>query len=263
MVKLNHFCGFFIFLIKLNFRNIMQTQTIKLGVVGCGNMAQALIKGYLIKAQSESLNLDIEHLSLLSKSGIRAKEFAIELTAELNVKSTVADNLAELVEQSDVLLLAVKPQQINDVLGEVAQIIEGLPDKVAKDYLLISVAAGITLAALEVPFSGSLGDDSAVRAIRVMPNTPSLVGAGMAGYSLNSAAFDADQLVVDCLLSSVGCAVQVEEELLDPLTAVSGSGPAYVFRMLESMVAAGESAGLPTELAQKLSLHTFYGALQQ
>ncbi len=232
----------------------MEIQSINLGIIGCGNMAQALIKGCLIKNQTEATGVEIDALSLLSKSGVRAQQFADELDSELAIKAIVAQSLVDIVAQSDVLLLAVKPQQIESVLIELESIIAKLDGKKASDYLLISVAAGITLGALERPFTNE------IRAVRVMPNTPSLVSAGAAGYSLGSTATSKDKLIVDSLLKSVGYAVEVEESLLDPLTAISGSGPAYVFRMLEAMMAAGESVGLSPELSKELSLHTFYGA---
>ncbi len=238
----------------------MQTQSINLGIIGCGNMAQALIKGCLIKNQTESTGVEIDSLSLLSKSGVRSELFAQELQTELSIKARVANSLQDTLEQSDVLLLAVKPQQIESVLTELASLMSQTVNKKSSDYLLISVAAGITLSALERPFLNGSTNTFGIRAVRVMPNTPSLVGAGAAGYSLGASATHEDQLIVDSLLKSVGFAVEVEESLLDPLTAISGSGPAYIFRMLESMIAAGQEVGLSPELARDLSLHTFYGA---
>lgn len=229
----------------------METQSIKLGIIGCGNMAQALVKGCLIKNQSEQTGLHIESLSLLTKSGVRSKDFAEELKSQLNIDSLVAKDLKELVTTSDVLMLAVKPQQIAQILEELQLLIT---TQDASRYLLVSVAAGITLEALEQQAPAGC------RVIRVMPNTPSLVGAGTSGYSLGKLATATDKFIVDCFLKSVGYTVEVEESLLNPLTAISGSGPAYIFRMLEVMIKAGQEVGLSEELSKQLTLHTFYGA---
>ncbi len=204
-----------------------------LAFIGGGNMARSLISGLL-------------------NSGINAEQIAVsdpipdqrELLGELGVR-VCADN-GEAIQGADVVVLAVKPQ----VLGVV---LKGLP--VEPSQLLVSIAAGVPVAALR---DWSHPDQLIVRC---MPNTPALLGAGItalfAGEQVDAAGRDRAEAV----LAAAGRTLWVdEEEKLDAVTAVSGSGPAYFFYLMESMIEAGVEQGLDVETATELTLETAYGA---
>jgi pyrroline-5-carboxylate reductase len=156
------------------------------------------------------------------------------------------DNAAVAVK-SDVLFLAVKPQQM-------ALIAADLAGKISTKTLLVSIAAGVHLSRL----AGWLGE--AVRLVRVMPNTPCLIGEGACGYCLGQRATRADGELVGKLLESVGTAWQVEEKLLDAVTGLSGSGPAYIYVIIEALSDAGVRMGLPPHIAASLAAETVRGA---
>ncbi len=164
---------------------------------------------------------------------------------ELGVRA--AANSSEVVDASEVVLLCVKPQGFNGMLGELGD---------AKNRLLISIAAGVLIDTIEN------GIQNRHRVIRVMPNTPSLIGRGASAYSLGISATEADAATTEQLLSSVGYACRVEENQLDAVTAVSGSGPAYFFLMIESLIAAGIEQGLSPEIARNLAVETAAGAAE-
>ena len=160
---------------------------------------------------------------------------------------TTADNLA-LVRSSKVVVLAVKPQIMDAVLAEIGP-------AVTHRQLFVSIAAGVTTRRLET------GLGPASRVVRVMPNTPSLLGKGMAVVARGSNATAADERLALKLMRAVGRAAAVDDErLLDPVTGLSGSGPAYVYLMAEAMMAGGVAAGLPPALAEELTLQTIRGA---
>jgi pyrroline-5-carboxylate reductase len=145
------------------------------------------------------------------------------------------------------LILAVKPGQVPGVLAEVR-------DQFTKQHLLLSIAAGVPLAKLE----SGLGPEA--RAVRVMPNTPALVGASASAYSLGTSARAADGQVAHTLLSAVGLAFELKESYLDAVTGLSGSGPAYVYLVIESLSDGGVAAGLPRDVATRLAAQTVLGS---
>ncbi len=161
---------------------------------------------------------------------------------------TVDDN-ADVARRADVLFLAVKPQQMVRVAAE-------LKGKLGPDLLVISIAAGIRLSVLAQGFGEK------VRLVRVMPNTPCLVGKGACGYCLGGTATPADGQLVQQLLSAVGLAVEVEEKLLDAVTGLSGSGPAFVYVIIEALSDGGVRMGLPRAVASALAAQTVLGAAQ-
>ena len=206
-----------------------------IGFIGGGNMAEALIKG-IISAQVYSP-------SEVIVSDVRSKRLDY-LASEYKV--TAAENNTALVQRADVVVLSVKPQNMKDVLNEIK-------DSVKKDTLIISIAAGVTTAKI----AGALGD---VPIIRGMPNTPALIGQGASAlYSGNASKEAMGQ--AQKIFSAVGKSVAVEsEELIDAVTAVSGSGPGYFFLLMEEMIKAGEKLGLSSDVAKKLVLQTAKGA---
>ena len=146
-----------------------------------------------------------------------------------------------------VLILAVKPHQVAGVLEEIR-------GSFTKKHLLISIAAGVTLAKLEA------GLGAGARAIRVMPNTPALVGASASAFASGKSALPEDAALVQKLLSIVGLAFAVAEPLLDAVTGLSGSGPAYAYLFIEALSDGGVAAGLPREMATQLAAQTVLGA---
>lgn len=168
--------------------------------------------------------------------------------AEVPGAQVGSDNSAVLA-RADIVVLAVKPQMMQAVLAE-------LKSQVEPRHLLVSIAAGVTLAKL------AAGLPPGTRLVRVMPNTPCLVGLGASCYALGDRATDQDGKLVGQILSSVGKAFEVEEKMLDAVTGLSGSGPAFVYSMIESLAAGGAAQGLPPELALELAAQTARGAAE-
>ncbi len=160
-------------------------------------------------------------------------------------QSMVHTGNRSLADAVDILFAAVKPQVIDTVLKEFA----------AYDGILVSIAAGITLERLQTAVP-------AARVVRVMPNTPCLVGKMAAGFSPAAACSEEDTACVASLLSAAGTAVRLDEELLDAVTGLSGSGPAFVARFIEGFIEAGISLGLDRKAARDLSLKTFAGTAE-
>jgi pyrroline-5-carboxylate reductase len=167
------------------------------------------------------------------------------LTRETGI-ATLADN-ATLARNSDVLVLAVKPQSMRQVLAE-------LKPAISDGHLVISVAAGVPMKAL----AEGLGADC--RLARIMPNTPALVGEGASGYCLGPNATEADDATVQAAAESVGRAFRVPEHLLDAVTGLSGSGPAFVYTIIEALSDGGVRVGLPRDIATALAAQTVLGA---
>ena len=208
------------------------------GVLGAGNMGQALLRGFL---EAELLKpKDIIASSL---------DFGVleSLRNELGIRTTL-DN-AELIAGSDIVLLATKPQTIVPVLS-------GLKDSIREGQIFLSVAAGVRTQVLEEALSLELP------VVRVMPNTPSLIGQGTNAFCLGRYAGAEHARLVHALLGSAGLSVQVEEAQMDSVTAISGSGPAYVFLFMEAFYAAGEGLGLSREATRDLVNQTMRGAVE-
>jgi pyrroline-5-carboxylate reductase len=206
-----------------------------IGFLGAGKMATALAKGF-VRAE---MALPKEIIASDPHPAAR-KNFA----AEISVKTT-ASNL-EVAKFAKVLILATKPDQVGGVLAEISSAF-------IKKHLLISIAAGVTLAKLEA------GLPAGARVIRVMPNTPALVGEGASAFALGKNATAADGELAKKLLSAVGIAFQVKESLLDAVTGLSGSGPAYVYQFIEALSDGGVASGLPRDIATKLAAQTVLG----
>ncbi len=206
--------------------------------LGAGNMAEALIKGLL--------RAGIARPDSIIATGRRAEKIE-ELQLTYGVRTTM-DNVAA-AREADVVVLSVKPQALDKVLVQVAPVVD--PRK-----LVISVAAGVPIAAME----RRLG--AGARIIRTMPNTPSLVGAGACALSRGEHASDEDLAVATRIFQAVGITTVVDENLLDAVTGLSGSGPAYIFLVIEALSDAGVKVGLPRYTAQKLAAQTVLGSAQ-
>jgi len=206
-----------------------------IGFIGGGNMAQALIEGVLKATLYKPKNVWVSDVRPDRLNELKTR-YSIQITS---------DN-TELTAQADIIVLSVKPQVMGDVLTRIAGTLK-------KDAVVISIAAGITTDAIKA----NLGD---VQVIRVMPNTPALIGAGASGL-YNANASEEGLNAAMAVLSSVGRVAVVENEgLMDAVTAVSGSGPAYFFLLMEEMIKAGVELGLTEETAKTLVLQTAKGA---
>lgn len=207
-----------------------------LGMIGCGNMAQAMLKGILAKGLYESSQV------IVSRRNVGALE---QIAAEFSV-GTTTDN-TEVAEKADVLILAVKPAQFSEVIPEIR-------DVVKEDALIISIAAGQTMADIESLFGRN------VKIVRTMPNTPALVLAGATGMCFNSQVTEQEKGQAVALFESFGIVAVVSEKLIDTVIGVSGSSPAYVFVMIEAMADAAVADGMPRKQAYELAAQAVMGS---
>ncbi len=206
-----------------------------LGFLGAGKMATAMARGFV--AASKVAPQDM----VASDPSPGAREAFARETGGRALESNAA-----VASEARVLFVAVKPDQVVEVLGELAGVLGG-------GHLVVSIAAGVPLARIEAAAHGA-------RCIRVMPNTPALVGASASAFSRGATATREDAATVHGLLSAVGVALEVKEKLLDAVTGLSGSGPAYGFMMIEALADGGVAAGLPRDVAQRLAAQTLLGA---
>lgn len=208
----------------------------QIGIIGCGKMGTALIAGAL-------------RSGVITAADVTGVDPSPEAREQFT-KATGVQAVAEIPGLSgcDVILLCTKPLIVESALRAASDACAGHP------ALLISIAAGITIAALEAVAAES------IRVIRAMPNTPALVGRGAAAYCLGTRATPEDVAAARLLLGSVGLAVEVPERLMDAVTGLSGSGPAYVYLIIEALADGGVQAGLPRVDALRLAAQTVMGA---
>ncbi len=205
-----------------------------IAVIGAGKMGEALVSG-LLKAGISPDDLIITE---------RYEERADELSQRYGVKSV---SNADAAHQAETIVLAVKPQDMDALLAELAPV-------VTPDRLIVTIAAGITTSAIERRLA------SGVPVVRVMPNTPALVGEAMSAVAPGAHASPEHLDRAEALFRPVGRVVRLPESQLDAVTALSGSGPAYVFYLVEAMTDAGILLGLPRAVAHELIVQTVYGA---
>jgi len=218
---------------------------VKIAFIGCGNMARSLIGGLIANGQSPT-NITVADPS---------EDATHAAAADWGV--TVADNNQQAVQTADVVVLAVKPQKMKAVLTDVADTLSS--------QLLISLAAGILskdmLAWSQVPNNKVSASEKEIALIRCMPNTPALLQAGATGLYANSSVSNEQRSIAETILNAVGTIAWVEQESqLDAITALSGSGPAYFFLMIESMTEAAVQLGLAKETATQFAIQTALGA---
>ena len=204
--------------------------------IGAGNMATALIRGLVRTNTLPAARIIASDLDAARLDALRD---------ELGIRTTT-DNAVALAE-GDVVVLAVKPQ----VFPKVLPILRG---SVSDDALVVSVAAGISTRIVE----GALSENA--RVVRTMPNTPALVGAGATGIAAGAHATEEDLSLAQTLFESVGVVARVPEAELDAVTGLSGSGPAYVFALIEALRDAGVGEGLSEEVSLELASQTVFGA---
>ena len=210
--------------------------TQRVGFIGGGNMAAALVKGLL-------------HSEVVPPANVTVSDVKAERLAQLKEQhgcKTTADNL-ELVRTCDVVVLSVKPQVIDKVLSAIGEAIR-------PEQLVVSVAAGVPVAAIEARLPAG------TRVVRTMPNTPATVDAGATAIAAGTHATEADLAIARALFEAVGRVVTLEESLLDAVTGLSGSGPAYVMLMIEALADGGVKVGLHRDTALLLAAQTVFGS---
>jgi pyrroline-5-carboxylate reductase len=216
----------------------MTKMTITIGFIGAGNMASALVGGLLARGHQP------QYLALADANTSQLAGFT-----EQHIFTTT--NNADIFQRADVIVLAVKPQVLCEVLKPLAAIAQ------TKKPLIISIAAGIPIESI----NRWLGGNMAI--VRAMPNTPALVQSGATGLYPNSEVDFQQRQQAETILNAVGLTLWLENEaLIDSVTAVSGSGPAYFFYVMEAMIAAGCELGLDEKTARALTLQTALGAAQ-
>jgi len=207
-----------------------------IGFLGAGRMATALAQGFVRTGIVRSGQIFASDVIPAA-----CKAFGAATGARI-----CASN-ADVLKSASVLFLAVKPQQAAEVLAEIQPAF-------TPRHLLISIAAGLTISRMESALPVK------ARVIRVMPNTPALVGASASGFAAGKSATASDAKLTERLLAAVGIALQVKEAQLDAVTGLSGSGPAYVYQFIEALSDGGVASGLPRDLATKLAAQTVLGA---
>ena len=207
-----------------------------IGFIGAGNMAEALIKGIVTAGLFSPQTI---HASDIRDAQLK------KIKRTYGIK-TYKDN-AEIVTRTGTILLAIKPQNMKDVLSEIAPVM-------SKSHLIISIAAGITTHYIAKHLKGT------IPVIRIMPNTPALIQEGASVLSKGKHATENHCKRAQKLFGSVGTVVTVDESLMDAVTGLSGSGPAYVFLFIEALADAGVKMGLPRTVALSLATQTCLGA---
>jgi pyrroline-5-carboxylate reductase len=208
-----------------------------IGFIGAGQMARALARGFV-----QSGLLKAEQITAADPAAAALEHFVREIAGAKPLQSN-----RQVVEQSGIIVLAVKPQQFAAATTDLAGAIS--------DKLVISILAGVRLAKLAEAMPSA-------RLVRVMPNTPALVGQSASAYALGPNATAADGKLVAGLLGAIGRAFQVDEKLLDAVTGLSGSGPAFVYVAIEALADGGVRMGLPREIALALAAQTAKGAAE-
>jgi pyrroline-5-carboxylate reductase len=209
----------------------------KIALLGCGNMGRAIISGLLAKdAETAIIAFDKNDKALTA-----LPDQVLVLTPE---------EWYEKENVPDAVIIAVKPQDVEEALLPLSS----RGDAAAPSILWISIAAGVTLGALEsfLPPSAKI--------CRVMPNTPALIGEAMSAFALNKHCNENDAQLAEEILSACGKAVQVPEKLMNAVTGLSGSGPAYVYLFIEALIEGGVAAGLPYAIAKDCAVQTVIGA---
>lgn len=205
---------------------------VRLGFIGCGKMASAIIKG--VQGAKD----------FLIKGSEVNPDFAEQAQQRLNIP-VISDNRALIID-SDVIFLAVKPNQVVPILEEIK-------DEITEDKLILSIAAGVNTKKIE-----NIIDRK--RVVRIMPNTPALIKEGMFGVCKGSFATEKDVEFVVSILSKIGKCVEVTEAQMDIVTAISGSGPAFFYKVIEDMARAGEKLGLDYDKSLLLATQTALGS---
>lgn len=216
----------------------MNTALKRLGFIGAGNMATALVKGLITSGRYDSHRL---------MASDKDREMLQKISEQFGIKGYASNR--DLVREGHIIVLAVKPQSMTEVL-------EDVKEDIRDDHFIISIAAGIPLKMIHSIIRRD------IPLIRVMPNTPALIQKGISALAPGKRATSEHMEIARGIFDAVGETVIVKEEMMDAVTAVSGSGPGYFFRIMECFVKAGEELGFDTETALLLVIQTVLGAAQ-
>ncbi len=206
------------------------------GVIGVGNMGSALVRGIIDQGTESAKSVIICDLD----------QGRVDLLCD-DLGVVDGGNAVHVASSSDLVILAAKPQNLTALLDEISS-------SISANQTIMSIVAGVTTESIEERLGGSPS------VIRVMPNLPALVGEGISVFCGGSHAAELDFERVKAVLSAVGVCFKGPEELMDPVTALSGTGPAYVFHTMEAMIQSGVEMGMPSETAEQLVLQTVLGA---
>lgn len=207
-----------------------------LGIIGCGNMAQAMLRGILEKGLYDKSQV------IVSRRSEKALE---QIASSLSVRTTRDNEM--VAKEADVLILAIKPAQFAEVIPEIR-------DSVKEEALVISIAAGQTIADIEALFQRK------VKVVRTMPNTPALVLAGATGMCFNGNVTEEEKERAISLFESFGVVASVPESRMNAVIGVSGSSPAYIFMLIEAMADAAVADGMPRSQAYQLAAQAVMGS---
>ncbi len=221
----------------------------RIGFIGTGNMGGAILKGYANSSASDGNEILI-HNKLSEHNSIMAE--AMKLSGFANTKIRICNDNKDLAEQSDIIILGVKPNNVDDVLREIAP---------AAGKIIVSMAAGTSIESME----GFLNETAAgcgdtAKIIRIMPNTPAQVGEAMTAMCRNANVSDEDFALAKTIFDSIGRAEEVSEDLIDCVIGVSGSSPAYTFMYLEALAKAAVSNGMTPDKARVFACQAVIGA---
>ena len=208
----------------------------KIGFIGGGNMASAIIGGMVEKEIYAPQQIMASGKDAVSLENLH-KKYGIGIT----------DNNKEIMEKSDVVFLSVKPQILPEVIKEIAPMVK-------EEQLFVSIAAGKTITWIEQEFGKE------IKLVRVMPNTPALVGEGCSGLCANAKVREEEMELVKAIFDSCGTSYQVPEHLMDVVGAVAGSAPTFIFMVMEAMADAAVLGGMPRDLAYKMASQTVLGS---
>lgn len=208
----------------------------KITIIGGGKMGSIITQGLIDNKLASSKNVSVTDIDKSRRDALRS-----------SMKIKVSHDNEKAAKDADIIILAVKPQNMAATLKEIRPVVD-------KSKLVISIAAGITTGFIEKSLS------KGVRVVRVMPNTPALVGKGAAAVSGGSRARANDVKLTSAIFNAVGISVEVEEKHMDAVTGLSGSGPAYFFLIIEALIEDGLKKGLSRSLCKQLAAQTMLGA---
>lgn len=208
----------------------------KVAIIGGGKMGSIIARGIITHKIVPAKDIVVTDIDAPRLKALRS-----------SLKLKVSRDNKKAVQDADIIIIAVKPQNMAVTLSEISSILN-------KSNLVISIAAGITTNFIEKSLA------KGVKVVRVMPNTPALVGEGAAAVAAGRYAKANDVKLTRAIFNAVGVSVEVKEKLMDAVTGLSGSGPAYFFLMIEAMIEAGLKTGLPRNLAKQLAAQTMLGA---
>jgi len=216
-------------------KEVAKMLTEKIGFIGAGRMGGALIEGILRKRLIFPRNLWI------------CDKFVEKLTSWKKKGANISTEVDSVAKNTDVMFIAVKPQDISKVL-------ENLKGKIRAGHLIVSIAAGITISFIVE----KLGKEISV--VRIMPNTPALIGEGITAISFAKSVSPEQKRLLRKILATIGEVIEIPEDQQDAVTGLSGSGPAYIYTVIEGLIKGGIKAGLTSDLASRLAIQTTLGA---